>query len=78
MNAPEKIFHWRNTQLSIARFYGGLRAFGHEYTIDVTDPDAPLVRADIFAAEQKASEAERKKLENERILAEVDKQIGLI
>jgi hypothetical protein len=76
MNAPEKIFHWRNSQLSIARFYGGVKFNGHQYTIDVTDPDTPLVRADIFAAEQ-VSEAE-KKSEEARVLADVDKQIGLI
>lgn len=54
MTAPEKIYGWRDTQLSIARHYGGCKFNGASYTIDVNDPDQPLVRDDILKAEVKA------------------------
>jgi hypothetical protein len=52
--APEKIHNWLNTQLSIARHYGGIYYMGHQYYIDYIDPEQPLVRSDIFSAEAKA------------------------
>ncbi len=52
--APEKIHGWLNTQLSIARYYGGCTYSGHRYVIDHSDPDEPLVRADVLRAEQAA------------------------
>jgi hypothetical protein len=52
--APEKIFGWLDTQLSIARHYGGMKFRGASYVIDFNDPDQPLVRQDIFQAEKKA------------------------
>lgn len=52
--APEKIYGWRDTQLSIARHYGGMKFHGASYLIDVNDPDQPLVRQDIMQAEIKA------------------------
>jgi hypothetical protein len=52
--APEKIYGWINSQLSIARFYGGIEYSGYRYTIDMADPDRPLVRADVLKAEQAA------------------------
>lgn len=54
MTAPEKIYDWRDTQLSIARHYGGCKFNGASYTIDVNDPEQPLVRDDILKAEVKA------------------------
>lgn len=54
MNQPEKIYGWRDTQLSIARHYGGIKFRGASYLIDVNDPDQPLVRQDILQAEIKA------------------------
>lgn len=45
-NAPEKIYGWLDTQLSIARFYGGINYNGHRYVIDMDDPQHPLVRVD--------------------------------
>lgn len=60
MNAPEKIYNWLDSQLSIARHYGGMNYNGHDYTIDYSDPDAPLVRADIFKAEAKAKSEAKK------------------
>lgn len=53
INAPEKIYNWIETQLSIARFYGGCKYGGHTYTIDMNDPAYPLVRADVLLAEKR-------------------------
>lgn len=39
----EKIYGWLNTQLSIARHYGGISFNGHSYVIDYSDPQQPLV-----------------------------------
>jgi hypothetical protein len=55
--APEKIFGWLDTQLSIARHYGGMKFRGASYVIDFSDPDQPLVRQDILEAEKKAKKA---------------------
>jgi hypothetical protein len=51
---PEKIYGWLNTQLSVARYYGGCTYDGHPYRIDMQDPDRPLVRVDVLTAEAKA------------------------
>jgi hypothetical protein len=52
--APEKIHGWMDTQLSIARFYGGLRYMGYQYWVDFAAPDRPLVRTDVLKAERAA------------------------
>jgi hypothetical protein len=52
--APEKMYGWLDSQLSIARYYGGLKYMGHFYVIDRNDPDQPLVREDVLALEKKA------------------------
>jgi hypothetical protein len=57
---PEKIFGWLDTQLSIARHYGGMKFRGASYVIDFADPDQPLVRQDIFQAEKKAPKEKQK------------------
>ena len=53
MNAPEKIYGWLDTQLSVARHYGGCKFRGHSYTIDMADPERPLVRQDVLKQEAK-------------------------
>ena len=58
---PEKIYGWLNSQLSIARFYGGMKYQGAYYVIDMDDPDQPLVRQDVVTAEKKASKQKKKK-----------------
>jgi len=58
--APERIYNWLHTQLSIARFYGGLTYRGHDYTIAPSDPGYPLVRADVLAREAKARKSAAK------------------
>jgi hypothetical protein len=48
MRHPERIYNWLNTQLSIARFYGGINFNGVQYVIDEKDPQQPLVRHDVM------------------------------
>jgi hypothetical protein len=55
--APEKIYGWRDTQLSVARHYGGMKFRGASYLIDYADPEHPLVRQDVLEAEKKAAKA---------------------
>ena len=45
-DAPERIYGWLDSQLSIARHYGGITYNGCEYLIDYSDPHEPLVRQD--------------------------------
>jgi hypothetical protein len=52
-NAPEKIYNWIDSQLSIARYYGGCTYNGKSYQIDMQDPDRPLVRSDVLQREAK-------------------------
>lgn len=59
-NPPEKIYGWMDTQLSIARYYGGCTYNGHLYRIDMQDADKPLVRKDVLTAEAKAHKAAAK------------------
>lgn len=55
--APEVIMGWRNSQLSVARFYGGLTYQGAKYVIDENDD---LVRIDVLKARAKKAKADRK------------------
>jgi len=74
MNAPEKIYGWMDSQLSIARFYGGINFQGHYYAIDMADPDHPLVRQDaIKKAKKKTKKVERTE-KDKALLA----QLGLL
>ena len=57
MNKPERIYHWQNSQLSIARHYGGCRFNGAEYLIAYEEEGQPLVRADILKGEQRRKRA---------------------
>lgn len=50
---PERIFGWMDTQMSIARFYGGLTYQGHKYTIALNEQGMPLVRDDVLVRESK-------------------------
>ena len=65
-DAPERIYGWLNTQMSIARFYGGLTYQGHQYVIAVNEPNQPLVRMDLIkkqAKQRKKITAQEKSLE---------------
>ena len=57
---PARIYGWMDTQLSIARHYGGIQFQGHHYVIALNEPDHPLVCAEVLAREAKA-EAEKAK-----------------
>ncbi len=57
---PERIYGWMNSQLSIARFYGGITYQGHNYIIVSEETGAPLVRANVLAREAKDSNTEDK------------------
>lgn len=58
--APERLYHWQNTQLSIARYYGGCTYNGHRYTIAVNEEGQPLVRDDVLKREAKAKKEKAK------------------
>lgn len=55
--APERIHNWQDSQLSIARFYGGIHFRGARYVIAFNEPGQPLVRKDVLAREAKARKA---------------------
>lgn len=66
-DAPERIYGWLNTQMSIARFYGGLTYKGHTYVIAVNEPDQPLVRKDLIKKQSRKTKtitSEQKSLES--------------
>jgi hypothetical protein len=52
---PERIYDWLDSQLSIARHYGGINYQGVMYLIDYSDPQQPLVREDVIKREAKAA-----------------------
>ena len=54
---PERIHGWQDTQLSIARFSGGITYQGHTYIIAVAEKGAPLVRDDVLVREAKERKA---------------------
>ena len=51
---PERIYHWLNSQLSIARFAGSISINGVTYVVAPNEEGQPLVRQDVLAAEAKA------------------------
>ena len=78
MNAPEKIYNWLNSQLSIARHGGGINYNGHSYQIDYLDPAQPLVRLDIFKAEAKARTLKAKAARKEQAVRQKQGQGVLV
>ena len=52
---PERIYNWRDSQLSIARHYGGITFNGSSYLIAYGEDGQPLVRADVIKRERKAA-----------------------
>ena len=50
---PDRIHGWQNSQLSIARFYGGCRFNGAEYVIAYSEEGQPLVRSDLLKKEKR-------------------------
>ena len=72
LTAPPRIYNWPNSQLSLARYYGGCTFNGHSYVIDTVSAGAPLVRVDVLADEVKAKKQDEKdalKADKEKIVA---------
>lgn len=63
--------YWRNSHLSIARFYGAIRINGKRYVLDRATDE--LVREDIYLKAGKEEKAKRK--EAERKYWEAQKQM---
>lgn len=70
--APERIYGWLDSQLSLARFSGGCTFNGHAYTIAYNEDRQPLVRMDILKREAKAAKEARKAERELTILEQVD------
>ena len=60
-NHPERIYHWLDSQLSIARFAGSITINGTVYIVAMHEEGQPLVRQDVLAAEAKAKKEGKKK-----------------
>ena len=75
--APERIYNWLHTQLSIARFYGGCDYNGASYAIAWNEEGQPLVRTDVLAKEQKASRKKAKEVADAEKEAASKKQTGI-
>lgn len=58
--APERIHGWMNSQMSVARFFGGIEYMGHRYLIVPNEVGAPLVRVDILRDDEKARRKEKR------------------
>jgi hypothetical protein len=56
---PERIYHWLDSQLSIARFAGSITINGAVYIVAMHEEGQPLVRQDVLVAEAK-NEGEKK------------------
>jgi CxxC motif-containing protein len=64
MSAPDRIYNWLDSQLSVARFYGGLIYKGERYVIDQKTKGAPLVKSSVLVEKSKlARQLEKKKKE---------------
>lgn len=66
--APERIYHWLDSQLSIARHYGGCKFNGADYVIAYNEEGQPLVRADLL------KKPKRVKKKNEQVAAQLSLQ----
>lgn len=74
---PDRIFGWRNTQLSIARHYGAIDYQGERYVIDEATEGQPLVRLSVLAAEGVAKRLAAKASKAALVEAMKQKQGGL-
>ena len=52
-NNPERIYHWLNSQLSIARLFGLISINCVTYVVAPNEEGQPLVRQDVLVAEAK-------------------------
>ena len=60
-DTPERIYHWLDSQLSIARFAGSITISGTTYIVAPQEEGQPLVRQDVLWAEAKAKKEGVKK-----------------
>ena len=60
-NTPERIYHWLDSQLSIARFAGSITINGVTYVVAMHEEGWPLVRQDVLMDEAKAKKESEKK-----------------
>ena len=60
-NHPDRIYHWLNSQLSIARFAGSITINGTVYIVATHEEGQPLVRQDVLFAEAKEKKGGAKK-----------------
>ena len=58
---PSRIYHWLDSQLSIARFTGSISINGVTYVVATHEEGQPLVRQDVLMAEAKARKEGKKK-----------------
>ena len=75
--APERIYNWLNTQLSIARFYGGCNYNGAPHAIAWNEEGQPLVRTDVLAKEKKAARKKAKEVADAEKEAASKKKTGI-
>lgn len=54
VDKPERIYGWLNSQLSIARHYGGCSYNGAYYFVAYAEEGQPLVREDVLKREKRA------------------------
>ena len=74
---PERIYGWLNSQLSVARHYGGMTYQGHDYQIAYLEDKQPLVRVDVIKREIKWI-AKQKKLERAALKIDLEKVNGVL
>ena len=60
--SPERIFKVSISQFSVARYYGGCKAYGHQYHYDASTDS--LVRSDVWANQIKAADKLAKEYED--------------
>ena len=74
---PERIYGWLNSQLSVARHYGGMTYQGHDYQTAYLEEGQPLVRVDVIKRELK-EQSKQKKLERAALKIELEKVNGVL
>ena len=60
-DTPARIYHWLDSQLSIARFSGSITINGTVYIVAMHEDGQPLVRKDVLEAEAKTKKEGKKK-----------------
>ena len=55
---PERIYNWLDSQLSIARHYGGCTFNGADYVIAYDEEGQPLVRSDLLKKPKRGKKEE--------------------